>query len=44
MPAYKAYLPSMYAQGPTTAAADRLLMLEIDEKRGLTAQQPECPL
>lgn len=44
MPAYKVYLPSMYAQGPTTGKAGHLLMLEIDENRGLTAQQPACPL
>lgn len=44
MPAYKAYLPGMYAEGPTTGKAGHLLMLEIDENRGLTAQQPACPL
>ncbi|KAK9915446.1 hypothetical protein WJX75_009273 [Coccomyxa subellipsoidea] len=44
MPAYKAYLPGMYAEGPTTGKAGHLLMLEIDQNRGLTAQQPACPL
>ncbi|EIE22379.1 P-loop containing nucleoside triphosphate hydrolase protein [Coccomyxa subellipsoidea C-169] len=44
MPAYKAYLPSMYAEGPTTAKTGHLLMLEIDQNRGLTAEQPACPL
>ena len=44
MPAYKAYLPGMYLKGPTTAKADRLLMLEIDEHRGLVPEQPACPL
>lgn len=44
MPAYKAYLPGMYSQGPTTAEAGRVLMLEIDEHRGLVSEQPPCPL
>ena len=44
MPAYKAYLPGLYAEGPTTAKAGRLLMLEIDEHRGLVPEQPPCPL
>ncbi|BDA43365.1 D-glycerate 3-kinase, chloroplastic [Coccomyxa sp. Obi] len=44
MPAYKAYLPRMYSEGPTTAKAGHLLMLEIDQQRGLTTQQPECPM
>ena len=44
MPAYKAYLPGLYAKGPTTAKAGRLLMLEIDEHRGLVPEQPPCPL
>ena len=44
MPAYKAYLPELYAKGPTTAKAGRLLMLEIDEHRGLVPEQPPCPL
>ena len=44
MPAYKAYLPGLYTRGPTTARAGRLLMLEIDENRGLVPQQPACPL
>jgi D-glycerate 3-kinase len=44
MPAYKAYLPGMYAHGPTTARPQRTLMLEIDENRGLTPTQPACPL
>ena len=44
MPAYKAYLPGMYSKGPTTAKSGRLLMLEIDENRGLVPNQPACPL
>lgn len=44
MPAYKAYLPRMYSEGPATAKAGHLLMLEIDQNRGLTSQQPGCPL
>ena len=44
MPAYKAYLPGMYAAGPTTARPQRTLMLEIDENRGLMPTQPACPV
>ena len=35
MPAYKAYLPHMYKEGPTTGKDDNVLMFEIDESRGL---------
>jgi D-glycerate 3-kinase len=40
MPAYKAYLPPLYARGPTTAKAGKLLVIEIDESRTPIAQQP----
>ena len=40
MPAYRAYLPGLYAAGPTTAAPGRLLVVEVDERRGPLAQQP----
>ncbi|KAG0607984.1 hypothetical protein M758_8G069100 [Ceratodon purpureus] len=33
MPAYKAYLPSLYAQGPKSAKKEHTLMLQIDENR-----------
>ncbi|KAG6532183.1 hypothetical protein ZIOFF_006022 [Zingiber officinale] len=33
LPAYKAYLPTLYAQGPKGLDPDRLLVIEIDEER-----------
>lgn len=44
MPAYRAYLPGMYQNGPSTAKAGRTLMLEIDQNRGLTSMQPDRAL
>jgi D-glycerate 3-kinase len=35
MPAYQAYLPEMYAKGPTTAQPGRCLFIQVDEKRSL---------
>ena len=40
MPAYHAYLPGMYARGPTTARAGHVLVVQINETRSLTAEQP----
>jgi D-glycerate 3-kinase len=40
MPAYRAYLPRLYAQGPTTATPGKLLVVEVDENREPVAQQP----
>ncbi len=40
MPAYHAYLPGMYAAGPTTARPGHVLIVEIDERRSLTSTQP----
>ena len=40
MPAYRAYLPALYAQGPTTARPGRLLVVEVDEGRQPVQQQP----
>ena len=40
MPAYKAYLPGMYSQGPTTARPGHILKIKIDKDRGLTPTQP----
>ena len=40
MPAYQAYLPGMYARGPTTARAGHVLVVEINGTRSLTAAQP----
>ncbi|GFR49593.1 hypothetical protein Agub_g11661 [Astrephomene gubernaculifera] len=41
MPAYAAYLPGLYAAGPTTAAPGRTLVIEVDRQRSPVAQQPE---
>jgi D-glycerate 3-kinase len=43
IPAYSAYLPGLYARGPTTAAAGRALVIEVDEKRAPVAAQPAAP-
>jgi D-glycerate 3-kinase len=40
MPAYKAYLPGLRAKGPTTAAPGKLLVVAVDEGRGLAPVQP----
>lgn len=41
IPAYAAYLPSLYSSGPTTAAADRTLIIEVDQTRAPVQAQPE---
>jgi D-glycerate 3-kinase len=41
IPAYSAYLPGLYARGPTTAAPGRTLILEVDQGRAPVAGQPE---
>jgi D-glycerate 3-kinase len=33
MPAYKAYLPALYGQGPKGAREEHMLLLLIDENR-----------
>nr|CAD1823320.1 unnamed protein product [Ananas comosus var. bracteatus] len=33
LPAYKAYLPTLYAEGPNGADPNRLIVIEIDEQR-----------
>lgn len=40
MPAYRCYLPHLYAAGPTTARPGRLLVVEVDEGREPVAEQP----
>lgn len=40
MPAYRAYLPGLYGDGPTTAAPARLLVVEVDERREPAEVQP----
>ncbi|WIA13411.1 hypothetical protein OEZ85_006991 [Tetradesmus obliquus] len=41
MPAYKAYLPGLYAAGPTTAKAGHTLIIEVDQSRSPVPQQPK---
>jgi len=36
-PAYQAYLPGLYARGPTTAQAGHLLLVEVDAGRSPVA-------
>lgn len=38
MPAYQAYLPGMYENGPSTGKEGKVLMFEIDESRGLSGR------
>lgn len=33
LPAYKAYLPVLYSEGPSGSDPKRLLVVEIDEER-----------
>lgn len=40
IPAYQAYLPALYARGPTTAQPDRLLVVAVDKDRSLAQKQP----
>lgn len=40
MPAYKAYLPGLYAKGPTTAKAGKTLVVEVDANRSPVQPQP----
>lgn len=40
MPAYRAYLPGLYAAGPTTARPGHLLVVQVDEGREPLATQP----
>jgi D-glycerate 3-kinase len=40
MPAYRCYLPGLYADGPTTAQPGALLVVEVDEGRSPAAVQP----
>lgn len=44
MPAYRAYLPSLYAQGPTTARAGHTLFVQVDEARAPLDVQPQRAL
>lgn len=33
LPAYKAYLPTLYSEGPKGLDPDRLVVIDIDEER-----------
>ncbi len=44
MPAYRAYLPGLYKNGPTTAAPGKLLVVAVDEARAPVAEQPPPPM
>jgi D-glycerate 3-kinase len=44
IPAYTAFLPGLYAAGPTTAKAGRTLVIEVDDCRCPVQQQPKPPL
>lgn len=39
-PAYEAYLPGLYAAGPTTCKPGKTLIIEVDQNRSPVAQQP----
>ena len=41
MPAYAAYLPGLYAKGPTTCKPKHTLIIEVDQNRSPLAQQPD---
>ena len=41
MPAYNAYLPELYAKGPTTMLPKKCLIVEVDVSRTPVAEQPE---
>jgi D-glycerate 3-kinase len=43
LPAYGAYLPALYARGPTTARPGRTLVVEVDERRSPVDAQPPLP-
>ena len=44
MPAYRAYLPGLYKNGPTTAAPGKLLVVAVDKARAPVAEQPPPPM
>lgn len=44
MPAYKAYLPTLYRKGPSTARAGHVLVAEVDKSRTVVAQQQPLEL
>jgi D-glycerate 3-kinase len=44
IPAYTAYLPGLYAAGPTTAKSGHTLVIEVDEFRRPVQPQPKSPV
>ncbi len=40
MPAYQAYLPQLYAAGPTTCHKSKTLVIEVDKNRAPVSNQP----
>ena len=44
MPAYHAYLPQLYEQGPAGSEPGKVLMIEISETRQLAPAQPPLPV
>ncbi|CAG9464828.1 unnamed protein product [Pedinophyceae sp. YPF-701] len=44
MPAYRAYLPGLYRDGPVGAQPGRVLMVALDSERGPVASQPAGPV
>jgi D-glycerate 3-kinase len=44
IPAYTAYLPGLYADGPTTAKGGHTLVIEVDQSRSPVQQQPKQPV
>lgn len=44
IPAYTAYLPGLYADGPTTAQAGHSLVIQVDANRSPVEQQPKQPV
>ncbi len=44
IPAYTAYLPGLYAAGPTTAMPGHTLVIEVDQGRSPVQQQPKQPV
>jgi D-glycerate 3-kinase len=40
MPAYEAYLPNLYKEGPSSARRGRNLTIEVDQSRSPVKDQP----
>lgn len=43
MPAYRLYLPDLYARGPTTAREGHTLVVRVDAQRRPTGALPSLP-